>query len=198
MSEKVVRLVYTTSDVAYLGYVDPNEIGSPKNGIKIEKPFAINIRPVEKEGKLEGVVLDVLLPVEFGGIAVAEGIYSGFVNFLTGAIELPNGKTHYMSNATGEKLAVNRVASIADRDNPHMVIYNISKIMAPSIEVEMIYKAKVISYNELLFAPRAVDFQPNETGPDNDQPPDQPPTSPPDDQMTHKGNVIEMTSKLKH
>lgn len=199
-----VMIVYA-NDVAYLGYVDPDDLKDVSLGVRVEKPYVINIRPVENEGKLEAVVLDVLLPIEFGGVPVAENIYSGFINFLTGNIDLPGGKTHYVQGPNGGNLAVNRVASLADRRDPFLRLYNVTKIINPSTEIEMIYKAKVDgpAYQELLYSARVVDMKPIQSD-GNDQPSD--PMSPipsnsqidMDEALSKLGNVVDLTNTMKH
>lgn len=200
MSE--VMVVYNANDVAYIGYVEPEDLKNPSAGIRIEKPLVLNIRPIQHEEKLEAVVLDILIPMEMGGFPVAEGVYSGFINFWSGGnIDLPNGKTNYVQNPAVGRVAVNRIAAIADRENPSLILYNISKATKPSIELDMIYKARVAGYNELLFAPRAIDIKSalsdEESIGTTDQPPDESApvdlVSPP----TKTGNVVDLTSRKR-
>lgn len=192
---RVIRVLYS-GDIAYLGQVDPKDLKDPSGGITVYNPFVINIRPVtnkEDGDKLEAVVLDIMLPIEFAGIPLNEQLYTGFVNFLPTMVDLPSGKASYMRTENGERLAINRIPSIADRSDPKVHLYNISKVVEPCKDVQHIYKIKLTTYNELLYGTRVIEFQQTR---DDDQ--EQPPL-PGEDHGGNGGNVIELpTNRVLH
>jgi len=191
---RVVRILYS-GDIAYLGQVDPKDLDNPVGGITVYNPFVINIRPVtnkEDGDKLEAVVLDIMLPIEFAGIPLNEQLYTGFVNFLPTVVDLPSGKVSYMKTETGDRLAVNRLPSIADRAEPKVRLYNISKVVEPCKDIQHIYKIKLTTYNELLYGTLVIEFQQTR---DDDQ--EQPQF--PGENHGGGGNVIELpTDRVLH
>ncbi len=168
---RVVRVIYA-GDVAYIGQVDQRSLDNPNSGVTVYNPYVINIRPVtnkEEGDKLEAVVIDIMLPIEFAGIPLNEQLYTGFVNFLPTVVDIPSGRVSYMKTENGERLAINRLPSIADRSDPKIRLYNITKVIEPCKDVLNIYKIKLTAYNELLYGTRLIEFQQTRDD-DQDQP----------------------------
>lgn len=169
MSEKDVKIDYDnfeimiaySNEVAYIGQIDPDQFEDASEGISIYKPYVINVRPVTNEqdgNKLEAVVLDIMLPLEFAGLPLTEQLYSGFVNFSQSQVDLQHGKSTMMDVDGGGRISINRVASLADINDPFIWV-KVNKLIKPSDDLIKIYKVKVAQYNELLASPRMVDLQ---------------------------------------
>lgn len=149
-----------SGDVAYIGKIDPDQFEYAPEGLSIYKPFVLNIRPVTNEqdgNKLEAVVLDMMLPVEFAGLPLTEQLYTGFVNFTQSQINLSSGKS-VMMDVEGGKVFINRLSSLANIENPVLWL-KVNKLIQPSDDLIEIYNLKAEKYEELLIAPRMVDLQ---------------------------------------
>jgi hypothetical protein len=155
---KEVVVLYS-GEVSYIGEVNSAEIaGDNFNWVTIYRPFVLNVRPITKEDKrIEVVVLDMLLPIEFGGIAINEQLYTGFVGFSESAIELPGQSV--VTTPDGRRLSVTKMKTLVNRGDPCMRISGINRILKPSQELEYLYISKVANYNDLLFGTRLVDLQ---------------------------------------
>lgn len=155
-----IKVLYC-GEIAYLGEVDPNELKNLSNGVDIYNPFILNVRPItnkEQQDRLEAVVLDIMLPIEFAGIPLSEQFYTGFVNFLPTVLDIPGSKVQYMKTETGGRLAINKLASISDRSDPFLRL-SVTKVATPCPDLVQIYKLKLASYNELLYSMRAIELQ---------------------------------------
>ena len=154
------RIVYS-NDIAYMGDIDINDIDVSK-GIVMYNPLVLNIRPIVNKDdkgteKLEAVILDMVLPIEFAGIPVADRVYTGFLNYTPARVEIVHPNISYITAPSGEKIAINRLASLADRDNPMVTLYNIARIISPSEDLINIYNIKMATYKQLLFANRIIE-----------------------------------------
>jgi hypothetical protein len=155
-------LVVYANDVAYIGTVDVKELANAASGVAVRNPFVLNVRPVQskqEEGKLEAVVIDIMLPIELGGVALSEQLYTGFVNFTSSSIELPSGKSSVVMLDGGQKVSINRLSAIADRNDPVIWLYGIDKVVIPSDDIVSIYMSKVTNYKSLLYSTRMVELQ---------------------------------------
>jgi len=155
-------LVVYANDVAYIGTVDVKELANAASGVAVRNPFVLNVRPVQskqEEGKLEAVVIDIMLPIELGGVALSEQLYTGFVNFTSSSIELPSGKSSVVMLDGGQKVSINRLSAIADRNDPVIWLYGIDKVVIPSVDIVSIYMSKVTNYKSLLYSTRMVELQ---------------------------------------
>lgn len=156
-SKREVVVLYT-GEISYIGEVDSEELSGDVNWVTLHKPFVLNVRPIVKEDKrIEAVVLDILLPIEFGGIAINEQLYTGFVGFSESMLDLPGQSV--VSTNDGRRLTVTKMKSLIDRSNPYMKISNINRIIKPSQELEVLYVTKAAGYNDLLYGTRLVDLQ---------------------------------------
>lgn len=183
MDEKTVAIIYC-GDVAYIGSVLASELANPKDGITVDKPFVLNIRPIpdkDNEEQLNTVLVELLFPIEFCGLPVTEKIYSGFVGFAETSLQIDHPNIMMAKTERNEPLAVFRLASLGDRTEPKLKVYAVDKILEPSDGLEMMYRLKSADYKSELYSKRAVEYG------SSDEPKER-------EKQRNAGNVIEFES----
>lgn len=156
--EKVIRLLYV-GDMLYVGLVDEDKLNSG-NSFDIHKPLILTIKPIGNDNnQLEAVITDMVLPLEFAGIPVSAGLYSGFMNFAPSTIEIPSPNVQYVTNPNGERVAITRLATLVSKRSPIITVYDVVKSFIPSDELVDLYTRKISMYDDMMNATRMVDYQ---------------------------------------
>lgn len=155
-----VILLYS-KDVIYIGETEVSnkfDTGNVNNGILLGHPFILNIKVIpneEEPNKLDSVMVDLLLPIEFAGIALSDKFYTGFVSLTPAS----TNDVLVSVELNGNRFIINKLNSLTDLDIPAIKVYDIAKVMSPSSQLKKLYYEKLSIYNDILRGPRMVDYQ---------------------------------------